>query len=238
MLDFSGRVVVVTGAAGNLGRAVANAFAQAGAQIAAVDRATGRLEALYSGDDTPHRMLCLSGVDLTQSHGVTGLVNRTLERFGRLDVLVNTVGGFRAGKSLIETPLEDWDVMFDVNVRSALMMARAVVPHFIERRYGRIVNIGARPGVVGRAGMAAYSASKAALLRLTESLSEEVKGYGITVNAVIPGTIDTPQNRAAMPEVDPSTWVSPAAIAFAILFLASEQAEAVTGAALPVYGRS
>lgn len=238
MLDFSGRVVLVTGAAGNLGRAVANGFMEAGAQTAVVDRSLGRLETLYAGAGVAHEPLRLSGIDVTQPDSVSATVSRTLERFGRLDVLVNTVGGFRAGKPVAETPLEDWDLMFDLNVRTAFMTARVVVPHFLERRYGRIINVGARPGYAGRAGMAAYSASKAALLRLTESLSEEVKGQGITVNAVIPGTLDTPQNRAAMPDADPSTWVRPEAVAFAIQFLASAQAEAITGAALPVYGRS
>jgi NAD(P)-dependent dehydrogenase (short-subunit alcohol dehydrogenase family) len=161
-----------------------------------------------------------------------------VERFGRIDVLVNTVGAWRGGVSTHEAPLADWDFLFAANVRPTLLACRAVAPHFVARRGGRIINVAARSGLHGDAGSAAYSAAKSAVLRLTESLSAELKSSGVNVNAVLPSTIDTPQNRAAMPGADFSMWVQPDAIADVIVFLASDAARAIHGAAIPVYGLS
>jgi NAD(P)-dependent dehydrogenase (short-subunit alcohol dehydrogenase family) len=156
-------------------------------------------------------------------------------------VLTNAVGGYRAGKPVHETPLETWNLMLNLNARSAFVLSRAVVPPMLERGSGKIVHTAARAALKGGAKAAAYSISKSAVVRLVESLAAELRHKGITVNCVLPGTIDTPQNRqalAALPNVDPNRWVPPEAIADVILFLASDAAWAVNGAAIAVYGRS
>ena len=237
-LDFTDHVVVVTGVAGNLGTAVANAFAAAGAGIAFVDRSPDRLPGLFPELAASPKHFIAPPTDVTDAASVAAAVEAIHERFGRIDALVNTAGGYRAGTPLHETPLSDWDFMLNLNARSAFATCRAVVPKMLARRSGKIINVSSRAELHGDANHAAYSISKTAIVRLTESLSEEVKHEGINVNCVLPGLIDTPQNRAAMPTADFNNWVSPEAIADVILFLASDAARAVHGAAIPVYGRS
>lgn len=236
MSDLKGKVVVITGAAGNLGQAVAAAFAQAGARRVLVDRATDHLAALYpeAGKDA----LLLNGVDLGEEQPARKLVDDALQRFGRIDVLVNAVGGFSGGKPVHEDSLANWEQMFRINLHTTLHACRAVIPVFLRQGAGSIVNVAARAALTGVPTLGAYCASKSAVIRLTESLAGELKDQGITVNCVLPGTIDTPQNRRDMPNADFAKWVPAAAIADAILFLSSGAARAVTGAALPVYGRS
>ena len=234
MTDLSNNVAIITGAVGNLGTAVANAFGAAGAQTVLVDRSQDRLTQAF-GEDANRYLL--GGVDLTLEESVQALVASALERFGRVDALINTVGGFRGGKAVHEEDLANWDMMMTVNLRTVVLTCRAVIPAMLNRESGAIVNVSAGAALSGPAGLAAYSASKAAVLRLTESLSNEVKAHGVRVNAILPGTIDTPQNREAMPTADPSTWVKPEEIADVILFLASDAAWAVTGASLPVFAR-
>ncbi|MGQ9717895.1 MAG: SDR family oxidoreductase [Anaerolineae bacterium] len=236
MEAFTERVVMVTGAAGNLGSAVARAFRAAGAHLVLVDRAPDRLPVLFPDlADSPDHYLVTS-VDLTNADAAEEVVAESLRRLGRMDVLVHTVGGYRGGRPVHETDLETWQALFDLNVRTALTVTRAVVPVMVARGAGRIVYVAARAGLEGGKHMAAYSAAKSALIRLTESLAAELRGTGVTVNCVLPSTIDTPQNRAAMPKADPARWVKPEAIADVILFLASDAARAVHGAAIPVYG--
>lgn len=238
MFEFADRVVMITGAAGNLGSAVARTFEMAGATLVLIDRAADRLprlfpEMVYSAD----HFLAIS-VDLIKPDVVEATVEETVKRFGRIDVLVNVAGGFRAGTAVHETPFETWDFMLDLNARSVLIMARAVIPHMLEQGQGKVVNVAARAALQGSAKMAAYSASKSAVVRLTESMAAELKRKGINVNCVLPGTIDTPDNREAMPNADYSRWVAPEAIADVIAFLASDAGRAVHGAAIPVYGLS
>ncbi len=229
-------VVMVTGAAGNLGSAVARAFRSAGARLVLVDRAPDRLPALFPElADSPDHYLA-TGADLTDPDAAQAVVREALNRFGRIDVLVHTVGGYRGGQPVHETDWETWQFLFDLNVRTTWAVVRAVVPVMREQKAGRIILVGARTGVEGGKGTAAHSAVKSAVHRLTESLAAELRGTGVTVNCVVPGIIDTPQNRAAMPKADPSRWVQPAAIADVILFLASDAARAVHGAIIPVYG--
>jgi NAD(P)-dependent dehydrogenase (short-subunit alcohol dehydrogenase family) len=237
MSDLTDRVVMVAGAAGNLGQAVAQGFLAAGAKVVLLDRAEGQLEALYPElvDSVAH--LLLGGVDAAEADSVEGAVQRAVDRFGRIDVLANTVGGYRAGQPVHETAVENWEFMLTLNARTAFVLSRAVVPVMLGQGGGRIVHVGARAGLAGAGKAAAYSASKAATIRLVESLAAELKQENITVNCVLPATIDTPQNREAMPKADRSRWVAPEAIADVILFLASDAARAVTGAAVPVYGK-
>src|SRR5262249_51907330 len=150
---------------------------------------------------------------------------------------VNTVGGWRGGKPAHETDLADWDFLFSTNLRTTLFCCRAVIPQMLKQSSGRIINVASRDALKGSAGYSAYSASKSAVLRLTESLADELKASNINVNCIMPGTIDTPQNRAAMPNADHSKWVEPAALAEVIAFLAGDGARAVTGAAIPVFGK-
>jgi len=203
-----------------------------------VDRAPGRLLSLFpdlagSGD---HYLA--TSVDLTDEGAVQGVVDETIRRFGRIDVLVNAAGGYSGGTPLHETPLDAWDRMLDVNVRTVYVVSRAVVPAMLRQRSGKIVNVSARAALQAGAKMGPYSAAKSAVLRLTEAMSAELKASGIHVNCVMPSTIDTPENRQSLPKSDPSRWVTPEALADAILFLASDAARAIHGAAIPVYGLS
>ena len=236
MFDFSDRIVVVTGAAGNLGSAVAKAFEAAGAKLVLVDQKPGRLPHLFpelagSGD---HYLA--TSVDLTDEAAVQEMVKEARERFGRIDVLVNVAGGYWAGTPVHQTPLDKWDFMLNLNARTAFIASSAVIPAMLEQGMGKIINVGSRAALQGGAKAAAYSASKSVVMRLTESMSAELKKSGINVNCVLPCTIDTPQNREAMPRADTSRWVPPEALADVILFLASDAARAVHGAAIPVYG--
>lgn len=237
MFDFSGRVAAVTGATGNLGGAVARALLRAGANLIVPDRGRGRVpDALGEGWD-PARAFALDGVDATDPAAIEAAIHGGLDRYGRVDVLVNTVGGYRGGTSLVETPLDSWDFLMDLNARSMLVPCRAVIPHMRAAGRGKIVSVSARAGLSGPARLGMYSAAKSAVIRLTEALAAEVKGHGINVNCVLPGTIDTPENREAIPKSDPARWVPPVAVADVILFLASDAARAIHGAAVPVYGR-
>lgn len=237
IIDFSDKVVIVTGAAGVLGSAVAQAFRSANAKLTCVDVASDRLDQLFkeAAKDPDH--LLAASVDLTNQQDVTGMVRRTIETFGRVDVLVNTIGGFRTA-SLMDTTIESWDFMMNLNTRTAFMASREVIPYMLKQNSGIIIHLSARPGLQGRPNMAAYSASKSAVIRIVESLSDEVKDAGVRVNCIIPGTLDTPQNRMDMPESDPDKWVKPESLAQVILFLASDAARDITGVALPVYGKT
>jgi NAD(P)-dependent dehydrogenase (short-subunit alcohol dehydrogenase family) len=238
MFDFTNKIVMVTGASGNLGGALARAYQASKAKLALVDRGEERLRQVYPDlVDSPDYLL-VNCADLMDEGAVEASVTETVQHFGRIDVLVNTVGGFRAGKMLHETPIETWDFLLKLNARSVFIACKKVIPHMLNQQSGKIINVAARPGIQGQAGMAAYSASKSAILRLTESMAAELKDHGVNVNCIIPGTIDTPQNRESMPDVDFSNWVTPDSLADVIQFLSSEAARDVHGAALPVYGRS
>jgi NAD(P)-dependent dehydrogenase (short-subunit alcohol dehydrogenase family) len=238
MVEFIDHVVMVAGAAGNLGQAVARAFSTAGASLVLLDHVPDRLPGLFPGGAGASEPLLLGSVDVTEPASVERAVQAALARFGRIDVLANTVGGYRAGKPVHETSLDTWQFMLDLNARTAFLLSRAVVPHMLAQGGGKIVHVGARAALSGGARAAAYSASKAALVRLVESLAAELRRQKVNVNCVLPGTIDTPDNREAMPKADHSRWVPPEAIADVILFLASDAARAIHGAAVPVYGES
>jgi NAD(P)-dependent dehydrogenase (short-subunit alcohol dehydrogenase family) len=237
MADLSGRVAIITGAAGNLGQALSHAFMGAGARLVLVDRAGNEhFSTLYPHLEGSADAHFAGAVDLGDSVAVEAMVAEAIGRFGHVDILINAAGGYRGDKPTHEAPLDDWEVMFNMNLRTALVTSRALSPHMIERGRGKIVNVAARAALQGGARIAAYSASKAAVIRLTESMSAELKTSGINVNCVLPSTIDTPPNRQAMPRADTRKWVSPEALAEVILFLASDAARAIHGAAIPVYG--
>lgn len=230
---FNNKVVMITGASGGLGKAVTQVFYDSGASLVLGDRHPERQADQFGNDP---RVL-LHAVDLMVPKQTEAIVHAAVERFGKVDVLANTVGGFRMSTIQNTTP-EQWDFMMNLNLRTAFLISRSIIPQMVSQGFGSIIHVSARRGLSGSAKLAAYSASKSGLIRLVESLSAEVKDAGITVNCVLPGTIDTPDNRAAMPNADISKWVAPEAIAEVIMFLASNAGRAVTGAALPVYGRT
>ena len=237
MNDFADQVVLITGAAGNIGRATANAFGQRGARLALFDLNMDKLAALENelGDAVEAHSF---PVDLTDPESVRAQVEAVLTRLGRIDILANIAGGFTMGPPVHETPDEDWDLMFDLNTRSVFNLCRAVVPHMLARQHGRIVNVGARAALKGVGSLGPYCASKAAVITLTEALADEHRNDPINVNCILPGTVDTPENRGAMPNADHYRWVPPADLAEVILFLSGPASRAVSGAAIPVYGRS
>ena len=223
MMRFDNSVVVVTGAAGALGSAVAAHFRALGARVSGIDIAP-----LEGG------VVC----DLFDADSCVKAVNDVTAQQGPIDVLVNVAGGFAMGEAVHETRQETWDLMHNLNAGSVLNMARATVPGMLERGRGRIVNVAARAGLRGAAAMGAYTAAKSVVIRLTETMADELKSAGINVNCVLPSLIDTPTNRAAMADADFSQWVTPQSIAGVIAFLASDLAADIHGAALPVEGLS
>jgi len=238
MSGLKDKVMIITGASGNLGRAVAACVQAQGVRMVLVERSAEHLKAAYGEPKGSDQYWLAGNVDMTDPKAVNAMAAEAHKRFGRLDGLVNTVGGFRGGKPVHEADLAEWDFMYDINVRTALHACRAVIPYMLSAQRGRIINIASRNAFQGSPNYAAYSAAKTAVLRLTESLAGELKTRGINVNCIVPGTIDTPQNREAMPKADFSTWVPPEDIANVIVFLLSDEARSVTGTAVPVYGRS
>ena len=231
---MASKVIVITGGFGALGRSLVEAAVAEGWNTAALGFAATPPEALVQ--TVAGKALLLPSVDLRSLEGAERALAAVEARFGGIDALVNTAGGF-VFESFEEGSVDTWDRMFELNLKTTLNACKAVLPYLAESEAGRIVNVAAGPALRAGAGLGAYAASKAGVLRLTESLAEELKPKGITVNAVLPSIIDTAVNRASMPEADFSRWVAPRDLASVILFLASDAARAVTGALLPVTGR-
>lgn len=228
------RVTLVTGGAGNLGLAVTAAFMDAGWRVAVPvhsgpGEGLGELAARHEGRVT------WFAADLAADDGAERAVAQTVEWAGRMDAAVHTMGGYAGGHSIPETPVDEWDRMMSLNLRSSFLLARAAIPRM--GAGGALVFVASRAALSGRKGHAAYAVSKAALLTLVEAIAEENRG-GVRANAVLPGTIDTAANRAAMPGADASRWTPPEEIARVVLFLASPDSAPVSGAAVPVYGQS
>lgn len=220
------RSVIVTGGFGILGAAVAAAFAKAGDKVARIDYAAAAKDPLAGALD-------IGGVDLTDEAATRAALDRVAAEHGGIDVLVNVAGGF-TWETLEDGSLASWARMQAMNLTTAATITQLALPRLKQSSAGRIVNIGAGAAIKAGMGMGAYAASKSGVHRLTEALAEELAGTGVTVNAVLPSIIDTPTNRADMPDADFSSWVQPQAIADVIGFLASDAARAVTGALIPV----
>jgi NAD(P)-dependent dehydrogenase (short-subunit alcohol dehydrogenase family) len=225
---MQGKIVVVTGASGALGKVVVASALAKGAKVAAIDHAASTIKA------TTERIE-FGGVDLTDPAEAKKAIDAAASHFGKLDALINIAGGF-AFETTAEGDPKTWQRMYALNVLTALNASRSAIPHLSASGTGRIVNVGAMGALQAGAGMGPYAASKAGVHRLTEALAAEWKGK-ITVNAVLPSTIDTAANRASMPGADFAKWVRPEELADVILFLASDAASAITGALLPVNGR-
>jgi NAD(P)-dependent dehydrogenase (short-subunit alcohol dehydrogenase family) len=231
---MDGRVMVVTGGTGALGAAVALGGLRAGATVVVTyrDERDRRVLVDRAPQETRNRLDGVQ-VDVTDAEDVRRLVAEVTARHRRLDALVNTVGGFAAG-DLLATDERAWDAMLTLNLRSAYLCCRAALPAMLAAGRGRIVNVASRSVVPPAGGFFAYTVSKAGVIALTQALAQEVRGRGVTVNAVLPSTMDTEANRRAMPDANRRTWVTPDSVARAILFLASDAAADVTGTLLAV----
>tara|TARA_A100001037_G_scaffold253165_1_gene237594 strand:- start:697 stop:1383 length:687 start_codon:yes stop_codon:yes gene_type:complete len=224
--NLDGKVVVITGAAGALGKAVVEAFANERTTIAQLD--------VIPIDNDHYSSIC----DLTNAKSCADEIKKIIQEFAKVDVVANIAGGFSMGETVYETTPETWDHMFNLNTLSVLNMARAAIPQMIKQRSGRLINVSAMAALHGASLMGSYSASKSAVIRLTEALAEEVREKGIAVNCVLPSIIDTPRNRDDMPDANFSNWVLPEELADIIVFLGSPLAAPINGAAIPVRGLS
>jgi NAD(P)-dependent dehydrogenase (short-subunit alcohol dehydrogenase family) len=229
-MDLSGKVLVVTGSNGALGQAVATTLSGYGATLALLDHAQAPSTSLPGG--ARH----YGGIDLTQENVATSVMERVFKEAGRVDGLINVAGGFLWEK-LDGGTLDAWDSMYRLNLRTAVVSCQAALPYLQKAGSGRIVNVGAMGANRAAAGMGAYAASKMGVAKLTEALAQELKDQRITVNAILPSTLDTPKNRLDMPKADFTRWVTPVEAAEVIAFLVSDEARAVTGALIPVAGR-
>jgi NAD(P)-dependent dehydrogenase (short-subunit alcohol dehydrogenase family) len=235
---FAGKVALVAGGTGGLGHAVTLAFLVQGATVVATYRRQDEWDALQKTAAASRQNLSGFQVDVTDESAVTALVGNLVTKHGRLDALVNTVGGYAGGAKLWALDTKVWDQMFALNLRSGYVLARAVVPQMLKQREGSIVNIASKAAVDHAAGAAAYAASKAAAVAMIDSLAADLKGTGVRANSILPSIIDTEANRKAMPGADFAKWPKPEDIARVILFLCSDDAKLVQGASLPVYGDS
>jgi NAD(P)-dependent dehydrogenase (short-subunit alcohol dehydrogenase family) len=240
-MDLSGKVLVVTGADGALGQAVAATLGAYGATLALLSRAAvleGRPSGdAQRGDARRGDARRYGGIDLTVEASARTAMERIAQDSGRIDGLINIAGGFRFEK-VREGTIDSWDAMYKINLRTAVISCQAALPYLLRSASARIVNVGAMGAQKASAGMGPYAASKAGVAQLTEALADELKERGVTVNAILPTTLDTPKNRADMPHADFKRWVTLSEAAEVIAFLVSDQASAVTGALIPVAGRA
>ena len=235
MIDLNNKVVIVTGAAGALGHVTAEVFAKANARLILTGR---NMETLTQAAQEIEAEKKLIACDLTDTKDTQALVDETLGYYGSIDVLLNIAGGFTMGPKVHELSQQDFDFMFNMNFISTFNACKQVLPQMIEQGSGKVVNVSARAGIQGKAKMAPYCISKSAVITLTECLADEHKSTDININCVLPGTIDTDTNRNDMPNADHATWVPPEDIANTMLFLSSSHARSVSGAVIPVYGKS
>jgi NAD(P)-dependent dehydrogenase (short-subunit alcohol dehydrogenase family) len=234
--EFRGRVVLIGGATGGVGSAVAREFAQTEARLALASRSEQALEELVEQLGLADDRVLTATVDATDPESVEQLVTGVVDHFGALHVLLNTIGGWGGGKTVGDTPVEQWEWMLTLNLRSAFLISRAVLPHMLEAGWGRIVHTASKTAVSPRRKEAGYAVAKAGVITLTEVIAAEVKGTGVTANVVLPSIIDTPANRRMMSGADTSKWVPPQHIAATMRFLCSDGAATVNGARIPIYG--
>ncbi len=235
---FEGSVALVAGGTGGLGRTVSLAFLEEGASVVVTYRSQPEWDALRSAADPDATRLEGHSVDVTEEAAVRQLVEKILAKHGRLDALVNTVGGYAGGLKLWEMDTKVFEQMLALNLRSGYALSRAAVRAMLKQGRGAIVNVASKAALDHAAGAAAYAASKAAAVAMLDSLAADVKGSGVRVNTILPSIIDTEANRKAMPKADFSKWPKPQDIARVILFLCTDEARVIHGAAIPVYGDS
>ncbi len=239
MSELNGKIALISGAGGALGSVLAQRLHKVGVKLALIDRNEENLRKIVQEHGIPDGEFLLGAVDLTQHAEIEAFLKRVVAQFGQVDILVNVAGGFTYSGSVHEMNLDDWDAMLTINAKTAFLLSAATAKQLVAQgKGGRIVMVGARAAGKGEAGLSAYCASKSAVLRLTESMAAELLDHRITVNAVLPSTIDTPANRKAMPKADFEKWVAPESLSDVIAFLVSDAARDISGAAIPVYGRS
>jgi NAD(P)-dependent dehydrogenase (short-subunit alcohol dehydrogenase family) len=228
-MPLQNKIVLITGAKGGLGSYVTQAFLDGGAQVVGVSR---------SVRDSDFQSSCFMAVpaELSSAAAAAGLAQTVLSRFSRVDAVVHLMGGFAGGQRVADTETDVFERMLDMNLRSAFYVARAFLPAMRERGAGCILAVGSRTAVEPKAMVGAYAASKAALVALIRTIALENRDRGIAANVVLPGTMDTPANRAAMPDADPSKWVQPQQVASMLVHLASDNASDISGAVIPIYG--
>lgn len=237
-MNFTDKVILITGATGALGSAVTGAFLRAGARVAATHTGVGKFRELETDlKPEPGKLLGIE-TNVLDSASVKQMVDKVMEKFGRIDALVNLVGGYLGGISIADMSEKQWDGMINLNLKSVFLVCRQVFPVMVQHKNGRIVNITSGGGLKGAEGIAAYGASKAAVINITQTLAAEGEEYNITANAIAPGVIDTAANRKAMPKADFSKWVTPSSLAEVILFLCSDAAKDISGTVVPVMGKT
>ena len=231
------KVAIITGGTGGLGMGVVSVFLHEGASVFSTYIDIDQLGDCSNLKDQYSQRLVFAKADVTKAKDMKKVVDRAVSKFGRVDILINIVGGFTMGK-FVETDEAILDRMINMNLKSVFISSKAVVPQMIKQKYGRIINIGARPALKGSSKMSAYGASKAGVLNLTQSIADELSEHSINVNAIVPGTIDTPTNRKDMPKANFNKWVRPEEIAEVIAFLCSKDGDKISGAIVPVYGKT
>ncbi|MGD9899526.1 MAG: SDR family oxidoreductase [Calditrichaceae bacterium] len=237
-MSLKNKTVLITGATGGLGRIVTREFLKAGAKVGAVyiiDKEWETYKTTMNGDKSN-----LTGIkaDVLTDAGVKSMVEAMINAFGRIDIVVNLVGGFSGGIPVTETAEADWDKMMNLNLKTVFLSCKNIMPVMVRQKSGRIINISSRAGLQGAANYSAYAASKAALINFTQTIADEGRPQNITANAILPSIIDTPANRKAMPDANFKDWATPEAIADAILFLSSNAASEISGASIPVYNKA
>lgn len=235
-ISFAGKVALVAGGAGGLGRAVSLAFLREGAKVVVPWYIEAEFDALRTAAAEHASALEGERLDMTDEAAVAGFVADLVARHGRLDAVVNTIGGYAGGIKLWEMETQTFANMMALNLRAGFMLARAVMPAMVKQGYGSLVNVAARAAFDHAAGATAYAASKSAALAMIDCLAADAKGTGVRVNSILPSIIDTLANRRAMPDADFDAWPKPEDIARVILFLSSDAAKTIHGAAVPVYG--
>ena len=235
-MEMDGRVAIVTGGTGAIGSTLVRRLLEEGATVVVADLTApaGDLTASVVGGGSLHFV----ETDVTSEASVAALIHAVSETHGGVHALFNVAGGFRYGPSVDELAEVDWDSLIELNLKSVFLTIKHVLPVMKRQNYGRIVSVAARSGLKGDAMVAPYAVSKGGVILLTQTASEEVKGYDVTANAVLPSVVDTPANRASMADADFASWVAPVDLAEVMIFLATERARAVTGAAIPVYNRA
>jgi NAD(P)-dependent dehydrogenase (short-subunit alcohol dehydrogenase family) len=237
-IDFAGKVILVAGGTGGLGKAVSLAFLAEGAKVIVTYRAEGELAALKGSAGNGQSSLEGYSVDLTKEEETAQFIAKLVAKYGRLDAVINTVGGYAGGIKMWEMKSDVLEKMLALNVRSGYNLAHAAMPVMLKQGHGSILNVASKAAVEHAAGASAYAASKAAAVALMDSLAADAKSTGVRVNSILPSIIDTKANREAMPGADFSIWPKPEEIAAVVLFLCSDQAKLIQGAAIPVYGDS
>ncbi len=237
MTSLEGKTAIITGGTGGLGKDVVKLFLEKNCNVISTYIIDDEIDKFVYLREQYKSKVIFAKADVTNENQINKLVSKAKEIYGKIDILINLVGGFTKA-NIYKTDIESFDEMININLKSCFVCTKQILPHFIENNSGKIVNIAAKPAVKSYSGVGAYGASKAGVVALTETVADEVKDYDINVNAIIPGTIDTAQNRIDMKDADFTKWVKPEELAKVILFLVTEDSKSISGAVIPALGKS